>query len=158
MWLREGTWFSASPQPVRPGALPACSPINPPTPGTRPYTHTPTQVWLNNVVEAMRAALSHEFKTAVVAYDEKPRTRWLFDHSVQNTVVVSRAFFTQEVGHCLFLSLVGTGWHLRLPALVARGRDLRCMHVVLFCPRRCCCWWSGCSPLQHQSNPRWLCR
>lgn len=110
MWLREGTWFTASPQPVRPGALPARSPINPHTPGTQPRTHTPTQVWLNNVVEAMRAALSHEFKTAVVSYDEKPRTRWLFDHSVQNTVVVSRVFFTQEVGHCLFLSSVGTRW------------------------------------------------
>ena len=43
----------------------------------------------------MRAALSHEFKTAIPAYDEKPRSKWIFDYSVQNTIVVSRTFFTQ---------------------------------------------------------------
>lgn len=56
------------------------------------------QVWLQNVVDAMRAALSHEFKAAIPTYDEKPRTKWIFDNSVQNTIVVSRTFFTQEVG------------------------------------------------------------
>ena len=45
----------------------------------------------------MRAALSHEFKTIIPMYDEKPRTKWIFDNSVQNTVVVSRLFYTQEV-------------------------------------------------------------
>ena len=57
----------------------------------------PVEVWLQNVVDAMRAALSAEFKAALPAYEERPRTRWLLENSVQNTVVVSRAFFTCEV-------------------------------------------------------------
>jgi len=57
----------------------------------------PVEVWLQNVVDSMRAALSAEFKAAMPVYAEKARTQWLFDNSVQNTVVVSRAFFTQEV-------------------------------------------------------------
>ena len=55
------------------------------------------QVWLQNVVDAMRAALSAEFKAIIPTYDERPRTKWIFDNSVQNTIVVSRLFFTQEV-------------------------------------------------------------
>ena len=45
----------------------------------------------------MRNALSHEFKQAIPAYDEKPRSKWILDNSVQNTIVVSRTFFTQDV-------------------------------------------------------------
>lgn len=52
---------------------------------------------LQNVVEAMRAALSREFKAAITTYDEHPRTKWIMDWSVQNTMVVSRLFFTQDV-------------------------------------------------------------
>lgn len=48
----------------------------------------------------MRAALSHEFKSIIPTYDERPRAKWIFENSVQNTVVVSRLFFTQEVGIC----------------------------------------------------------
>jgi hypothetical protein len=55
------------------------------------------EVWLQTVVDAMRAALSAEFKAAVAGYDEKPRGRWLFDHSVQTTITASRTFFTQEI-------------------------------------------------------------
>lgn len=57
----------------------------------------PVEVWLQNVVDAMRAALSAEFKAAIPTYDEKPRTKWIFDNSVQSTVTVSRLFFTHEV-------------------------------------------------------------
>ena len=46
----------------------------------------------------MRASLSHEFKAIIPSYDEKPRTKWVFENSVQNTIVVSRLFFTQEGG------------------------------------------------------------
>ena len=53
--------------------------------------------WLQTVVDAMRAAMSAEYKAAVVSYDEKPRGKWLFDHSVQTTITTSRTFFTQEV-------------------------------------------------------------
>ena len=36
-------------------------------------------------------------QAALPAYEEQPRTKWIFENSVQNTVVVSRAFFTAEV-------------------------------------------------------------
>jgi hypothetical protein len=34
---------------------------------------------------------------AIPTYDEMPRTAWIFKYSAQNTVTVSRTFFTQEV-------------------------------------------------------------
>lgn len=34
---------------------------------------------------------------AIPSYDEMPRTAWIFKYSAQNTVTVSRTFFTQEV-------------------------------------------------------------
>lgn len=43
----------------------------------------PVEVWLQNVVHAMQAALSHEYKGALTTYDEKPRTKWIFDNSCQ---------------------------------------------------------------------------
>ena len=49
------------------------------------------------MVDAMRGAVSAEFKAAMPAYPEKARTQWIFENSAQNTVVVSRAFFTAEV-------------------------------------------------------------
>lgn len=57
----------------------------------------PVEVWLQNVVDAMRSALSAEFKAAMRTYDEKPRGKWLFDYSAQNTVVVSRTYFTADI-------------------------------------------------------------
>ncbi len=36
-------------------------------------------------------------RRAIPLYDELPRTSWIFKHSAQNTVVVSRTFFTQEI-------------------------------------------------------------
>lgn len=50
-----------------------------------------------NVVDAMREALSAEFKSAVLTYDERPRTKWLTENSVQNTLTVSRLMFTADV-------------------------------------------------------------
>ena len=61
----------------------------------------------------MRAALSAEFKAIIPTYDERPRTKWILENSVQNTNVVSRLFFTQEVGRrlpevqCPFESVAG---------------------------------------------------
>eukprot|EP00955_Chlamydomonas_euryale_P098700 365162-Chlamydomonas_euryale.AAC.24 len=57
----------------------------------------PVESWLSNVVESMKNALIVEFKKAIPTYDEMPRTQWLYKYSVQNTIVVSRTFFTQEV-------------------------------------------------------------
>lgn len=50
-----------------------------------------------NVVDAMRAALSAEFKAAIPTYDDRPRTKWLTENSVQNTMVVSRLIFTADI-------------------------------------------------------------
>ena len=57
----------------------------------------PVEQWLNVVVETMRAALFAEFKISVPKYDQMPRTKWMFEQSAQNTIVVSRLIFTQEV-------------------------------------------------------------
>jgi hypothetical protein len=51
----------------------------------------------NEAPVGMRAGLRAEFKAALPLYDEKPRHKWIFDQSVQNTVVVSRVAYTQEV-------------------------------------------------------------
>ena len=57
----------------------------------------PVETWLQNVVDSMRYSLTVEFRNALPTYDEKPRKVWLFDSSVQNTIVVSRLFYTQEI-------------------------------------------------------------
>lgn len=57
----------------------------------------PVEVWLQNVVDVMRKAVSAEFKAAMPAYAEKARTQWIFENSAQNTITVSRTFFTAEV-------------------------------------------------------------
>jgi dynein heavy chain, axonemal len=57
----------------------------------------PVELWLQNVVDSMKGALIAEFRKAIPGYDEMPRTQWLYKHSAQNTIVVSRTFFTQEV-------------------------------------------------------------
>ncbi|KAL4513647.1 hypothetical protein Ndes2526A_g04979 [Nannochloris sp. 'desiccata'] len=55
------------------------------------------EVWLAAVVDAMRAALRAEYRAAMPAYEEKPRSKWVFDYSAQTTVLVSRTYFTQQV-------------------------------------------------------------
>jgi dynein heavy chain, axonemal len=57
----------------------------------------PVETWLQNVVDSMKLALTVEFKKAIPTYDEIPRTQWIYKYSAQNTIVVSRTFFTQEV-------------------------------------------------------------
>lgn len=57
----------------------------------------PVETWLQNVVDAMRAALSAEFKSAIVSHEEKARAKWIMENSVQNTIVISRTYFTQAV-------------------------------------------------------------
>ena len=57
----------------------------------------PVEVWLQNGVDSMRRSLLKEFQEAIPKYDEHPRTQWLYLFSAQNTIVVSRTFFTQEI-------------------------------------------------------------
>lgn len=47
-----------------------------PTASLPPLPSPPSlQVWLQSVVDAMRAALSHEFKSIIPTYDDRPRTK-----------------------------------------------------------------------------------
>ena len=58
----------------------------------------PVEQWLNSVVDAMKQALFAEYVKAIPAYDNMKRsTEWIYEFSAQNTIVVSRTFFTQEV-------------------------------------------------------------
>ena len=57
----------------------------------------PVETWLQNVVDSMKQALRVEFRKAIPTYDDLPRTQWIYKYSAQNTIVVSRTFFTQEV-------------------------------------------------------------
>jgi dynein heavy chain, axonemal len=58
----------------------------------------PVEQWLNSVVDAMKQALCAEYAKAIPAYDNMKRsTEWIYEFSAQNTIVVSRTFFTQEV-------------------------------------------------------------
>lgn len=49
------------------------------------------------VVDAMRLALTVELRQAIATYEAKPRTQWLFDFSVQSTIVASRLYFTADI-------------------------------------------------------------
>ena len=58
----------------------------------------PVEQWLNSVVDAMKQALFAEYQKAIPAYDNMKRaSEWIYEFSAQNTIVVSRTFFTQEV-------------------------------------------------------------
>lgn len=57
----------------------------------------PVEIWLQTVVESMRNAIATEFKAAIPTYDERPRIKWIFDYSCQNTIVVSRLYFTAAI-------------------------------------------------------------
>lgn len=41
------------------------------------------ELWLNRVLDSMRATVRHEMTEAVTAYEEKPREQWLFDYPAQ---------------------------------------------------------------------------
>ena len=83
----------------------------------------------------MRAALSHEFKVAIPAYDEKPRIKWIFDYSVQNTIMVSRTFFTQDVNEAFEELEEGNEDALKVsqPVTVVYGSQLAQMHLMISC-------------------------
>lgn len=69
--------------------------------------------------ETAQAALSAEFKAAVPAYEEKPRTKWIFENSVQTTITVSRTFFTQEVNEAFGDMEDGNEDALKVPLLIS---------------------------------------
>lgn len=56
------------------------------------------EVWLNRVMEAMRAAIRHYLSDAVVTYEEKAREKWLFDYAAQVALTTTQIWWTTEVG------------------------------------------------------------
>ena len=53
-----------------------------------PAAYNPACSWSLHQIRATQA---------ILAYDDMPRTQWIFKFSAQNTIVVTRTFFTQEV-------------------------------------------------------------
>uniref|UniRef100_A0AAR2IP24 Dynein heavy chain 9, axonemal n=1 Tax=Pygocentrus nattereri TaxID=42514 RepID=A0AAR2IP24_PYGNA len=59
------------------------------------------EIWLNRVLDTMRATVRHEMTEAVVTYEDKPREQWLFDYPAQIwwTSDVGMAFSRLEEGY-----------------------------------------------------------
>ncbi|XP_073516352.1 dynein axonemal heavy chain 9 isoform X1 [Phyllobates terribilis] len=56
------------------------------------------EMWLNRVLDSMRATVRHEMTEAVMAYEEKPREQWLFDYPAQVALTCTQIWWTTEVG------------------------------------------------------------
>ncbi|XP_077110730.1 dynein axonemal heavy chain 9 isoform X2 [Ranitomeya variabilis] len=56
------------------------------------------EMWLNRVLDSMRATVRHEMTEAVTAYEEKPREQWLFDYPAQVALTCTQIWWTTEVG------------------------------------------------------------
>ncbi|XP_060795606.1 dynein axonemal heavy chain 9-like [Neoarius graeffei] len=56
------------------------------------------ELWLNKVLDSMRATVRHEMTEAVVAYEEKPREQWLFDYPAQVALTCTQIWWTTDVG------------------------------------------------------------
>uniref|UniRef100_A0A8C5WIH4 Dynein axonemal heavy chain 17 n=1 Tax=Leptobrachium leishanense TaxID=445787 RepID=A0A8C5WIH4_9ANUR len=56
------------------------------------------ELWLNRVLDSMRATVRHEMTEAVTAYEEKPREQWLFDYPAQVALTCTQIWWTTEVG------------------------------------------------------------
>ncbi|XP_075889814.1 dynein axonemal heavy chain 9 isoform X2 [Nelusetta ayraudi] len=56
------------------------------------------EVWLNRVLDSMRATVRHEMTEAVAAYEDKPREQWLFDYPAQVALTCTQIWWTSDVG------------------------------------------------------------
>ncbi|XP_027547622.1 dynein heavy chain 9, axonemal [Neopelma chrysocephalum] len=56
------------------------------------------EVWLNHLLDTMRATVRDEMTAAVTAYEEKPREQWLFDYPAQVALSCTQIWWTTEVG------------------------------------------------------------
>ncbi|XP_054702769.1 dynein axonemal heavy chain 9 isoform X1 [Grus americana] len=56
------------------------------------------EVWLNHVLDSMRATVRDEMTEAVMAYEEKPREQWLLDYPAQVALSCTQIWWTTEVG------------------------------------------------------------
>jgi dynein heavy chain len=55
------------------------------------------EVWLNRLLETMRATVRHTLGKAVHAYDERPREHWVFDFPAQVALTGTQIWWTAEV-------------------------------------------------------------
>ncbi|XP_051851510.1 dynein axonemal heavy chain 9 [Antechinus flavipes] len=56
------------------------------------------EIWLNHILDHMRATIRHEMTEGVTAYEEKPREQWLFDYPAQVALTCTQIWWTTEVG------------------------------------------------------------
>ena len=56
------------------------------------------EVWLNRVMDSMRAAIRSYLSDSVVTYEEKAREKWLFDYAAQVALTTTQIWWTTEVG------------------------------------------------------------
>ena len=55
------------------------------------------EVWLNRLLDSMKATVLHEMAEAVGAYEEKPRDQWLFDFPAQVALCGVQIWWSAEV-------------------------------------------------------------
>ncbi|XP_071813348.1 dynein beta chain, ciliary-like isoform X2 [Apostichopus japonicus] len=55
------------------------------------------EVWLNRLMDSMRATVRASFSDAVVGYEEKPREQWLYDYPAQVSLASTQVWWTTEV-------------------------------------------------------------
>ena len=55
------------------------------------------EVWLNRLLDAMRATMLKEMAESVGSYEEKPRDQWLFDYPAQVALTGTQMWWTSEV-------------------------------------------------------------
>ncbi|XP_028130568.2 dynein beta chain, ciliary-like [Diabrotica virgifera virgifera] len=55
------------------------------------------EIWLNRVIDVMRATLHQQFSECVITYDEKPRELWINDYPAQPALCGTQIWWTTEV-------------------------------------------------------------
>ena len=55
------------------------------------------EVWLNRVLDIMRATVLHEMAEATAAYEDKPRDQWVLDFPAQVALCGTQIWWTAEV-------------------------------------------------------------
>lgn len=64
------------------------------------------EIWLNRVIDVMRATLHNLFGEAVTSYDEKPREVWIYDYPAQPALCGKLKYFKKyQVIHIILYDL-----------------------------------------------------
>lgn len=91
-------------------------------------------MWLNRVLDFMRATVRHELTEAVAAYEEKPREHWLFDFAAQVALCGVQIWWTTEVN--IAFGRLEEGFENALKDLnkkqvITATETIRLLHLVL---------------------------